>query len=382
MLETIREAAMAQLGASGDEEAIRDRHVAWAVSFMELAEEGRWGSEASHWIGRIDEEAPGIDAAVTHAVRTGDHLAVARIVAPMVFLGELLSAFPVMVRAWVRAAVASLAARPDLVPAVTQARVHLTDAVLTYYDGDHAAALERLAIGRRLMEPLGHSMTLGDIMLFESEVTTDVAPDDPGRLDALARGLAILDATRVVYQDIGFELGVGSVANSRAIVLADMGRVDESLAEFDRAIAISEQATPGGDMNAIVVSQAAVELQAGLVERANRTIGRCLAWRAATGVPDPWIDAFTLLVVAGLAVERSQFATAGRLVGVALQLQTRSGQRTRAWDASLGQTRVALDAASGGLAEGLIALGATMTADEAFELASVIVGAVADPPRA
>jgi hypothetical protein len=110
-----------------------------------------------------------------------------------------------------------------------------------------------------------------------------------------------------------------------------------------------------------------------MADRATQTVRRCLEWRTATGVPDPWIDAFTLLVVAGIAVERSEFATAGRLVGVALQVQARSGQRTRAWDATLAQTRIALDAASGGLAEGLIALGATMTEAEAFELAALVV---------
>jgi predicted ATPase/tetratricopeptide (TPR) repeat protein len=374
MLETIREAAVARLETSGEAAAVRDRHLAWAVSFMDAAVKGRWGSHYTSWIARVDEEAAGIDSAVSHAVASGDDLALVRIVGHAGYLPELLSVQPVMVRAWTGHVERRLRETSVAIPDLVLARYRLTSSILTYYDGDHASALAILRRSREALQRLAPSTELGETFLFEAEVTTDVAPDDTHRADALEEGLRIIDAAEDAYRAAGDGFGVSSAANSRAIVLADLGRTDEALAEFGRAIEMAEREVPGADLNAVIISLAMTELQAGMVARATATVRRCLEWRDATGVPDPWIDAFTLLAIAGIAVERSDFATAGRLVGVGLQLQERSGQRTRAWDATLAQTRVALDSASGGLAEGLIALGATMTSDEAFELAGAIVG--------
>jgi predicted ATPase len=374
MLETIREAAVLRLEASGEMTAVRDRHLAWAVAFMEAAAKGRWGSEPTAWIARVDDEAAGMDSAVSHALDSADDLALVRIVGHAGFLPELVSVQPVMVRTWAAHVEGRLAVTSVAIPDLVLARYRLTSAILTYYDGDHASALAILTRSRDVLRQLAPSTELGETLLLEAEVTTDVAPDDPRREEALLLGLRVIDDAERAYRAAGDGFGVGSAANSRAIVLSDLGRTEEALAEFERAIATTEREVPGADMNAVIISLAIVELQAGMIERATATIRRCLEWRDATGVPDPWIDAFTLLSIAGIAVERSDFATAGRLVGVALQLQERSGQRTRAWDAILAQTRVALDSASGGLAEGLIALGATMTPDEAFELASAIVG--------
>lgn len=374
MLETIREASAARLEASGEADLVRGRHLAWAVSFMEAAEAGRWGSEPGYWIARVNDEAPGMDAAVAHARATDDILAMCRIVGSTQYLAELMSGFPVMVRAWSRLAMDGLLGAAATVPGPIRAKAMITDAELVWYDGDHQGARDRLRSVFDLLERDGPSSPLGYAYLFLAEVATDVGPDDPDRTGSLQEGLAILDTASSVFQAAGDQAGVASVINSRGNVLADLGRTQESLAAFERAIAMTLEAAPGSDVNAMVISQAMVELAAGMVVHARHTVRRCLDWRTATGVPDPWIDAFTLLVVAGVAVEQSQFATAGRLVGVALQLQARSGQRTRAWDVSLAQTRVALDAASGGLAEGLIALGATLTAEEAFELAALVIG--------
>ncbi len=374
MLETIREAAVARLEASGEAAAVRDRHLTWATSFMGAAAKGRWGSQYTSWIARVDDEAAGIDSAVSHALASGDDLALVRIVGHAGFLPELLSVQPVMVRTWTGHVERRLRETSVAIPDLVLARYRLISAILTYYDGDHETALGILTRSRDLLRRLAPSTELGETLLFEAEVVTDVAPDDPRRQEAMEHGLRIIDDAEDAYRAAGDGFGVGSAANSRAIVLGELGRTEAALAEFERAIAITQREVPGADLNAVIISLAMVELQAGMVVRSAATLRRCLEWRDATGVPDPWIDAFTLLAIAGIAVERSDFATAGRLVGVGLQLQERSGQRTRAWDAWLAQTRVALDSASGGLAESLIALGATMTPEEAFELASAIVG--------
>jgi predicted ATPase/DNA-binding XRE family transcriptional regulator len=74
MLETIREFALRQLAASGEELSARDRHVAWCQSLAEASEpalEG-YGGEQKIWLARLDLELGNVRTALAWLHQIGD----------------------------------------------------------------------------------------------------------------------------------------------------------------------------------------------------------------------------------------------------------------------------------------------------------------------
>jgi predicted ATPase/DNA-binding CsgD family transcriptional regulator len=72
MLETIREFGLEQLAASGEEDAIRERHASYFLFFAEGAEPHLRGPEQYAWLDRLEQEHPNLRAAM-QTLRAGDN---------------------------------------------------------------------------------------------------------------------------------------------------------------------------------------------------------------------------------------------------------------------------------------------------------------------
>ena len=81
MLETVREFALEQLAASGEEATVRARHAAWCLALAEAA--GRdlhYGQAEAAWLAGLDAELDNVRAALAWFDHTGDAISVLRLV--------------------------------------------------------------------------------------------------------------------------------------------------------------------------------------------------------------------------------------------------------------------------------------------------------------
>ena len=70
-LETIREYALEKLGAAGEEEDLRDLHLAWSVAFASRAEPELRGPEQPEWLDRLHAELDNFRSAFAWSVSRG-----------------------------------------------------------------------------------------------------------------------------------------------------------------------------------------------------------------------------------------------------------------------------------------------------------------------
>jgi len=72
MLETIREFGLEQLAVSGEEQAVRDAHVACCIALAERAEPELAGPEQERWVRRLEADLGNIRAAHDWLAAQGD----------------------------------------------------------------------------------------------------------------------------------------------------------------------------------------------------------------------------------------------------------------------------------------------------------------------
>jgi tetratricopeptide (TPR) repeat protein len=72
MLETIREFALTQLQAAGDEAPVRSRHAAWCLALLEQAEAAYSGPDEAAWLERLDRERDNLRGALEAMLAADD----------------------------------------------------------------------------------------------------------------------------------------------------------------------------------------------------------------------------------------------------------------------------------------------------------------------
>jgi non-specific serine/threonine protein kinase len=75
VLETIRQYGVEKMRAVGEEQTIRDRHLAWFAAVAEQAEEPLWSADQAAWLARLTADEENLRAALAWSTRTGDSVA-------------------------------------------------------------------------------------------------------------------------------------------------------------------------------------------------------------------------------------------------------------------------------------------------------------------
>jgi predicted ATPase len=214
MLETIRRYAVDELVAAGEERLVRDRHLAWCVSFGETAARAFAEADDGTWLERVDRDLPNVRAALAWARESRDAGAGAR-------LASSLTQFwyqrgkPAEGLAWIEGWLGA-DMPPDLRPrallgaALTALRVGKVDACATY-------------AGECLRDYPEHDPPSAALLVA-------YAATAQGRLKD-GRGV-LLDALGTVP----------APHRGRAEVLHGLGRLEDAAGDYERARAYQDEA--------------------------------------------------------------------------------------------------------------------------------------------
>jgi predicted ATPase/transcriptional regulator with XRE-family HTH domain len=296
MLEIVREFALEQLAASGEEPAVRARHAAWCLALAETAgPELHYGQAEAAWLARLDAELDNVRAALAWFDQTGDAIGVLRLVSG---IEEFWWTRPyhAEVLAWLHPA---LRATAD-VRSAARATALLLATSLTSFLGDAPAAMayaeEGLALARGLEDPF----VLGRAY-WEHGLLCAVADDTAGAATAYAAALPLLRSANVPFW------------------------VAHALAELGDAL------HRGGDVAAAVpLLDEAVEITRGYGSARGSVAGFGERAHAALTQDDPVLAARlfteTIVMAQEIGVERIVLGALAGLAGVALAL----GQPRRA----------------------------------------------------
>jgi predicted ATPase/DNA-binding XRE family transcriptional regulator len=311
MLETIREYGRERLAAAGEEEAVRDRHLAWYVDLAERAEPELTRADQERWIRRLDTEHDNLRAALGWALERqhGD---------PAQRLAGALHRFWILRghfdegRRWLEKALLLEAG----VPPTTKARALLGMAHIAYQQGDDGARSvfeEALALFRAAEDNGGAANALAALSMKVAD-EGDYAGASALEDEALAifrvrgdqasvarllvnRGLDAYDlgdyerAAAVLEESLALGLSVGSW-HSVGYALNNLALVAQEQRDYDRAVALQAEALDlwrglgnvAGEAHCLenfaIFAQAQNEL-----ERAMRLYGAADALRARIGAP-------------------------------------------------------------------------------------------------
>jgi predicted ATPase/DNA-binding XRE family transcriptional regulator len=224
MLETVREFALEQLAASGEDAAVRARHAAWCLALAEAAgPDLQYGRAEAAWLAGLDAELDNVRAALSWFDHTGDAISVIRLV---LGIEEYWWTRPyhAEVLAWLRPALRTTAH----VRSAVRATALLLAASLTSFVGDASAAMvyaeEGLSIARELEDPFA----LGRAY-WEHGLLCAVANDTAGAVTAYAAALPLLRAANVPFWVAHALAELGDALHRAGDVAAAVPLLDEAV---------------------------------------------------------------------------------------------------------------------------------------------------------
>ncbi len=321
MLRVIREYALERLEESGEAEALRRAHAAFALALAERAEPELTGPEAGAWLDRLEREHDNLRGALGWALERGEVELGLRLVAA-VFRFWMVRGHLREGRVWAERLLAlgregadAARAAPGAGWESIRARALRAAGVLALYQGDEAAAESWLEQAAALGREAGDPRTVANAL--NSLGVVALGQGAPARAEAcLEDGLALM-------REAGARRDVASVLTNLGIALymkEDMERAADAFAE---ALAVSREV---GDRDLIATSLAnlsSVALRQREVARADALGREALALYRELG--DPRRCAVGLEGVAGAAGMAGRGARAARLLGAAAALRETLG---------------------------------------------------------
>jgi ATP/maltotriose-dependent transcriptional regulator MalT len=165
MLETVREFALEQLAASGEDAVIQQRQASWCLALMEaVGRDLEAGRAEATWFTRLDAELDNLRAALAWFDAAGEPTNVLRLLSAISGYW-FVRPYDGEVRGWLEPA---LRAAPDAPAAVRVEALHVA-AITTSFLGDAPTAVahaeEGLALARELGDPLALGRALYDVGL-------------------------------------------------------------------------------------------------------------------------------------------------------------------------------------------------------------------------
>lgn len=315
LLETVRGYAQDKLRISGEDDAVRARHVQWCTELA--ADSDQFGRtdpgkpvDQKAMMRRVGAEEANLRVAVEWCLGAGDQPArVTEIVAPLWWYWWYRGLLPAALD-WLRKSLAA-ADRPSVLYA---AGLHALS-MLTRNVGDHEESLrvarECLQAYQDLDDEAGvavalHSMALSSLALSDFESSLGYARES----ENLARSS-------------GTARTVGGAVNCAGLALRNLGRVKEAEAMFAEAL---EVWTAAGHRHGVAVATGnlgIVARNAGDFARARELLTRCLRLVAEIGYATGIVETMDNLGV--LALAEGDPAEALRLLTVSSEYQSRIG---------------------------------------------------------
>jgi predicted ATPase/DNA-binding CsgD family transcriptional regulator len=312
MLETVREFALDQLLASGEEGAIRERHAAWCLSLAQAVWiESEVGRAQAAWLARLDVELDNLRAALAWFNEIGDPINILRLL-PAIYRYLAVRPYHAEVRGWLELA---LRAAPDA-PAAVRVEALYVAAHTSCFLGDGPAAVayaeEDLTLARELDDPLalgrahfsvGMAWAFSDdvtraAMAYEEAVsllrTTGVTSWEAMALAELgdtrlmigdvAAAVPLLDEALALHRRIEFPLGIALTLGERAHAARMKG--DQALAArlFAESITTAQEISSERFLLGAVAGLAGVALALEQPERAVRVLSAVEAAGKTSGV--------------------------------------------------------------------------------------------------
>jgi predicted ATPase/DNA-binding NarL/FixJ family response regulator len=315
MLETIREFALQQLGASGELELVQERHARFFLALAEQAEPELVGPQQAAWLDRLERDHDNLRAVARWATERGDGETVLR-------LGAALWRFW-----WMRSDAAEARERVEGVLALARAMPPSVSRIKALYGagalagqlGDYAAARElleeSLAIARVLGDRRGIASGLGRLG-FVTYVQ--------GRY-VEARGLC--EEGLAIFEELGDRASVGGVLETLGFIWYLEGDQRQARLVLEQSVAIARER---GDRVAMLNALNPLGLTFH-VEReldvAQRLYKECL--ELGCGIGDPHATAMTLNNLGNVATLQGDTPAARNMLRAALAVARSSGNRRR-----------------------------------------------------
>jgi DNA-binding CsgD family transcriptional regulator len=221
MLETVREFALEQLTAGGEEEDVRRRHAAWALALAERAAAAFAGQEADVWGQRLDQELGNLRAALARLDERGEVEATLRLVTALRPLWMLLGHEREGYR-WLSRALD----RPAAVPAELRTRAELLACRLAADLADFSAATALAESSAAGATAVGDTEGLAGALYLLGALAKDRG-DEPAARAQTEEALAL-------YRELGDLDNVGYCLCQLA-TLGDLGTVDRPGDPADQA---------------------------------------------------------------------------------------------------------------------------------------------------
>jgi predicted ATPase/Tfp pilus assembly protein PilF len=241
MLETVREYAQAKLGASGEAQAVSDRHRDWFLALAEEADAKLTGPQQTEWLARLETEHDNLRAALARSVTDQAHDAGAML-RFCAALGPFWRTLGYLEegRYWCVEALASTAPSGG-----TNERTRVLNGVgvLAQYQGDFASARtyheQSLAIQRELADRPGIAASLHNLASVAQE------------LGDLASARAIYEESLQIKREIGDRAGVAISLNNLGALAHDQGDYVAARAYHEQSLEIKREL---GDRQGVAAS--------------------------------------------------------------------------------------------------------------------------------
>jgi predicted ATPase/class 3 adenylate cyclase len=232
MLETVREFALEQLAASGEEMDTRQQQATFCLKLVEPealerhhAEYGQWGGpEHGHWLERVAMELDNLRGVLTWATDSGEAETALRLSAALEDFWYLRGHFREG-RHWLERSLAIDA----VVPSALRARALLGAGNLAHYQGDDAGAAALVGQGLALYEDLGDARGVG-VGLF----TLGILAEDHGDYSAATRLFRDARARFEAAGDLSYALGAMYHLGVVAYGEGELARATAQLEEVER----------------------------------------------------------------------------------------------------------------------------------------------------
>jgi tetratricopeptide (TPR) repeat protein len=312
MLETIREYALEQLAASGEEGAVRDAHPAYYLSLAEAAEPALRGPEQAVWLDRLEAEHDNLRSALSW---TREHGAIEE---GLRLAGALWRFWQVHGHAgegrrWLMGALAGTAGGTM----AARARALRGAGDLAWGQGDYGQAVAHLEQSLVLFRALGDRQSSADALN-----TLGLVLHGQG---AYGRAAALYEEALALHRELRNTRSIATALGNLGNVAADQGEYERAVALYEEALALQREL---GDRRSVAISLdnlGSVAYDQGEDGRATALHEESLALRRELG--DKTGSAYALGNLGAVALQQGEYERAAKLYEESLLLRRALGDK-------------------------------------------------------